>query len=106
MNSENSKTNEPHRFKLDLTDKRNLKNPNKNMALANLSITLIMLGKTSSQKTTTINLKFLLQLGMILLIYSMFLVLLQIFKITLSLSSKNTKHGNMKREFTNLNLPN
>ena len=103
MNSENSKTNEPHRFKLDLTDKRNLKNPNKNMALANLSITLIMLGKTSSQKTTTINLKFLLQLGMILLIYSMFLVLLQIFKITLSLSSKNTKHW---REFTNLNLPN
>ena len=92
MNSENSKTNEPHRFKLDLTDKCNLKNPNKNMALANLSITLIMLGKTSSQKTTTINLKFLLQLGMILLIYSMFLVLLQIFKITLSLSSKNTKH--------------
>ena len=91
-NSENSKTNEPHIFKLDLTDKRNLKNPNKNMALANLSITLIMLGKTSSQKTTTINLKFLLQLGMILLIYSMFLVLLQIFKITLSLSSKNTKH--------------
>ena len=92
MNSKNSKTNEPHRFKLDLTDKRNLKNPNKNMALANLSITLIMLGKTSSQKTTTINLKFLLQLGMMLLIYSMFLVLLQIFKITLSLSSKNTKH--------------
>ena len=34
MNTENSKTNEPHRFKLDLTDK----NPNKNMALANLSI--------------------------------------------------------------------
>ena len=91
MNSENSKTNEPHKFKLDLTDKHNLKNPNKNIALANLSITLIMLGKTSSQKTTTINLKFLLQLGMILLIYSMFLILLQIFKITLSLSSKNTK---------------
>ena len=38
MNSENSKTSEPHRFKLDLTDKLNLKNPNKNMALANLSI--------------------------------------------------------------------
>ena len=28
----------PHRFKLNLTDKRHLKNPNKNMALANLSI--------------------------------------------------------------------
>ena len=38
MNSENSKKREPHRFKLALTDKRNLKNPNKNMALANLSI--------------------------------------------------------------------
>ena len=38
MDSENSKTNEPHRLKLDLTDKLNLKNPNKNMALANLSI--------------------------------------------------------------------
>ena len=38
MNTENSKTNEPHRFKINLTDKLNLKNPNKNMALANLSI--------------------------------------------------------------------
>ena len=38
VNTENSKTNEQHRFKLDLTDKSNLKNPNKNMALANLSI--------------------------------------------------------------------
>ena len=38
MNTENSKTNESHRFKLDLTDKLNLKNPNKNMALGNLSI--------------------------------------------------------------------
>ena len=37
MNTENSKTNETHRFKLDLTDKLNLKNPNKNIALANLS---------------------------------------------------------------------
>ena len=37
-NTENSKTNEPHRFELDLTDKINLKNPSKNMTLANLSI--------------------------------------------------------------------
>ena len=35
MNSENSKTSDPNRFKLDLTDKYNLKKPNKNMALAN-----------------------------------------------------------------------
>ena len=38
MNTENSKTSEPHRFKLDLADKINLKNRKKNMALANLSI--------------------------------------------------------------------
>ena len=38
MNNENSKTNKPHRYKFDLTNKLNLKNPNKNMALANLSI--------------------------------------------------------------------
>ena len=38
MNTENSRTREPHRFKLDRTDKINLKNPNKNMALVNLSI--------------------------------------------------------------------
>ena len=29
MNTENSEKNKPHRFKLDLTDKRNLKNPKK-----------------------------------------------------------------------------
>ena len=43
MNTENSKTNESHRFRLDLIDKLNLKNPKKTMALANLST---LLGKT------------------------------------------------------------
>ena len=38
MNSKNSKTNEPNRFQDDLIDKLDLKNPNKSMALANLSI--------------------------------------------------------------------
>ena len=38
MSTKNSKTNEPHRFRLSLGDKLNLKNPNRNMALANLSI--------------------------------------------------------------------
>ena len=38
MNSENSETSELHRFKMDLTDKLNLKDPKKNKALANLSI--------------------------------------------------------------------
>ena len=38
MNTENSKTNAPHKFKLTLANKLNVKDPNKNMALANLSI--------------------------------------------------------------------
>ena len=38
MNTKNSKTNEPNRFKYDLIDKLDLKNPNKNIALINLSI--------------------------------------------------------------------
>ena len=38
MNIKNSKTNEPNRFKYDLIDKLDLKNPKKNIALGNLSI--------------------------------------------------------------------
>ena len=38
MNSKNSKTNESHRFKYDLIDKLDLKNPNKNMVTGSLSI--------------------------------------------------------------------
>ena len=38
MNTENSKTNEPHVLRLDLPDKLNLKNPKKNIALVNLNI--------------------------------------------------------------------
>ena len=38
MNTKNSKTSEPHRFRLDLTDKLDFKNPKKNKTLANLSI--------------------------------------------------------------------
>ena len=38
MNTKNSKTNGSHRFKYDLIDKLDLKDPNKNMALSSLSI--------------------------------------------------------------------
>ena len=38
MNTENRKTNESHRFKLDVADKLNLKNRKENMGLVNLSI--------------------------------------------------------------------
>ena len=77
VNSENSKTTEPHRFRLDLTNKPDLNDPKKNMALANLGIYYTW--KTSSQNTTIINLKFLPQLGMMNLIYQMLLILLRIF---------------------------
>ena len=86
MNTENTEKCEPHKIRFDLTGKHNLKNPNKKMALANLSNHY-----TSSQNTTTRNLRFQFQPGMILLIYLMVLVLLQIFKTTLNLSSKNMK---------------
>ena len=83
MNNENSKTSEPHRFELDLTDKLNLKNPNKNMALANLSIYYTWKNIKSKYNNN--------KLGMIVLIYLMILILLQIFKIILNLSLKNMK---------------
>ena len=38
MNTENRNTNEPHRFRLILADNFDLQGPNKNMALATLSI--------------------------------------------------------------------
>ena len=38
MNTQNSRTNELHKFRLTLADKLNLKDPTRNMALANLSI--------------------------------------------------------------------
>ena len=38
MNKENSKTNESNKFIYQFTDKRNLKNPDKNIGLINLSI--------------------------------------------------------------------
>ena len=38
INTLNSKTNESNKFMNQFTDKLNLKNPNKNMALTNLSI--------------------------------------------------------------------
>ena len=74
MNTENSTTNEPHRFKLDLADKRNLKSPNKNIALVNLRIYYTW--KNIKTEYNNHNLKYLLQLGMKVLIYLMVHILL------------------------------
>ena len=89
MNTENSKTNAPHSFRLDLTDKLNLKNPKKNMDLVNLSIYFTW--KNIKSEYSNNELKYLLQLGMKLLIYLMVLILLMTFKITLNLSSKSMR---------------
>ena len=90
MNTENSKTNESYRFKLDLTDKRNLKNLKKKMALANFSIYYNWKNIKSNHK----NNKFKISaptwndtFDLPILIY-MVLILLLIFKIILNLSSK------------------
>ena len=56
MNTENSKTNESHRFRLTLADKPNLKGPNINMALTNYAF--IIHGKIINLHIPTINLKF------------------------------------------------
>ena len=87
MNNENSTTSESHRFKLDLTDKFNLKDPKKNMALANLSIYYTWKNIKSEYK----NNKFKISAPTWddTLIYLKVLILLQIFKIILNLSSKS-----------------
>ena len=86
INTLNSKTNNSNRFLYQFTDKLNLKNPNKNIALANLSI--YYHGKTLHMNTTKTNLKFLHQIGMMNLNYPMDLILFLIFKIILNTSLK------------------
>ena len=48
LNTENRKRNEPQKFRLTLADNLNLKDPNKNMALANISIYYIWKNITSA----------------------------------------------------------
>ena len=69
MNSENSKTFHPHRLILNLTDKIDLRRGEKNIAFSNLSIYHTRIIKKNH--TTTINLKYQLQHGMINLNYLM-----------------------------------
>ena len=91
MSTENSKTNDSNKFIYQFTDKLNLKTPNnKNIGLVNLSIYYTW--KTLNLRTTTRNLKYLLPLEMMNLNCLMNHILLQTFKVTLNLSSKNTKH--------------
>ena len=84
MNTGNSKTNESNKLIYQFTEKFDLKTSNnKNIGWINLSL--------SNQNTTTISLKYLLQLGVMNLICLMVFIQFLTFKITLNLSSKNTK---------------
>ena len=89
MNTLNSKTNESNKFIYQFTDKLNLKNPNKNIALANLSIYYTR--KNTESEYNNNKFKIMLQLGMINLIYLMHLILFLIFKIIFYTLSKNMK---------------
>ena len=77
INSENSKTSEPHVLVLKLTNKLDLRIGEKIIALSNLSIYYTWKNITH---TITINLKNLHQHGMINLNYQMGCILYQIFK--------------------------
>ena len=89
MNSENSKTSESHRFRLDLTGKLDLKDPKKNMALENLSIYYTWENIKSEYNNNKFEIS--APAGVILLIYLMVLILLRTFGIIMNLSSKITK---------------
>ena len=88
MNSDNSKTSDPHRLLLNLTDEINLKRSDKYVVLSNLSIYHTWRNIEKSYK----NNKYQLQHGMKSLNYLVDHILYQIFKITLNTSLKK-KHG-------------
>ena len=69
MNSEYSKTWKPHVLILKLTDKIDLRRDEKSIALSNLNIYYTW--KNMKNHVTIINLKYLLQYGMMNVIYQM-----------------------------------
>ena len=83
MNSENSKTSDPYRLLLNLTDKIYLRRKDKYIALSNLS--MYYTWKIYKRHIKTINLRFQLQHGMKKLNYLMDYILYQIFKIILNI---------------------
>ena len=89
MNSENSKTSRSQIFRLVLAGKLDLKNPNKNITLANLSICCTW--KTLNMHLATTNLRYLLQCRMINLICLTVHILFLTFKTILSTLLKNMR---------------
>ena len=83
MNSENSKTSDPHRLLLNLSDKINLKRSDKYVALSNLSIYYTWENIKQSYKNKKFKIS--VRYGMKSLNNLMDHVLYQIFKITLNI---------------------
>ena len=89
MNSENSKTSEPHVLILKLTEKLDLRRGENIIVLSNLSIYYTW--KKWNAHTITINLKYQHQHRMINLNYEMDHILYQIFRIILSIFLKKNR---------------
>ena len=79
MNTKNSKANEPHRLKYNLIDKLDIKNPNKNMELASLSIYYTWKNVKSIYNNNKFKISALY--GMIHLIYQMDRIIYQLYEI-------------------------
>ena len=96
MNSKNSKTYDPHRRIFNLNGKTHLKMSDECNALSNLSVYYTL--KKIRSYTKTINLKYQLQLEMIILNCLMYHTVCQVFKIVCNTTSK-------KHETVTDNLP-
>ena len=83
VNSRNSKTSDPHKLLLNLTDRIGLKGKDKYITLSNLSIYCTWRNKKKTHGT--INLEYQLQHGIKNLNYLMYHILYQIFKIILNI---------------------
>ena len=84
MNKKNSKTDKSHIFRLNRSGKLDLKNPNKNIALANLSIYYTWRNIKSAFNNNKFEI--LLQLGMMNLTCLMDYILFLTFRISLNTS--------------------
>ena len=86
MSSKNSKTSDPRRLLLNLTDKINLKRSDEMLLYQTLAFTKH--GKILKSHTKIIKLKYQFQYGMKIFNYLMDQILYQIFNITLTISWK------------------
>ena len=86
MNSKNSKTSDPHRLLLNLSDKIDLKRSDKYVSPSNLSIYYTWENKKSCKTSISSKLNYLMDR-----------ILYQIFAIILSISSKHMKQWLLMR---------